>query len=343
MLLIEATSADQVWRTALHELGKQTHQLQTGRREATIELLHVAIGLSNPLDRWVTSRYPPLNPAFAIAELVWMLNGNDDSAFLNYWNSRLPLFAGHGITYRGAYGYRLRKHFAVDQLEKSASMLAHNPDTRQVVLQIWDGTIDLPDAMGQPSDADIPCNLMSILKVRDGRLEWLQVLRSNDLFLGLPYNLLQFTTLQEVVAGWIGVGVGTYNQISDSLHIYKSDIEQAFQASEEPPARNTDSLAHPMLESQRALKELDESSRFMTRDRITKTSLRRRVIEFAGPLSYRNWLSVLAAEAARKRGWLQLTNDFAHEITNPALQQQWALWMSRIDRRNSSSTRTATN
>ena len=63
-----------------------------------------------------------------------------------------------------------------------------------------------------------------MLKVRDGALEWTQILRSNDVFRGLPYNFVQFTMMQEIMAGWLNLRVGSYNQLSDSLHIYDSDI-----------------------------------------------------------------------------------------------------------------------
>ena len=35
-------------------------------------------------------------------------------------------------------------------------------------------------------------------KVRQGKLEWSQIMRSNDVLLGMPYNFIQFTGLQEI-------------------------------------------------------------------------------------------------------------------------------------------------
>lgn len=46
-------------------------------------------------------------------------------------------------------------------------------------------------------------------------------MRSNDVHRGLPYNVVQFTTLQEVMAGWLGLEVGGYHHWSDSLHLYR--------------------------------------------------------------------------------------------------------------------------
>jgi len=64
----------------------------------------------------------------------------------------------------GAYGYRLRKKFNIDQMDRAYRALAKNPDSRQIVLQIWDASDDLPAIDGIPLAADIPCNIVSILK-----------------------------------------------------------------------------------------------------------------------------------------------------------------------------------
>ncbi|HET7538170.1 MAG TPA: thymidylate synthase, partial [Candidatus Didemnitutus sp.] len=135
--------------------------MQPSRGGPTQEILHAAIAVENSSARWVISRHPALNPAYAFAELIWTVNGREDSAFLNYFNSKLPELAGDGPTYHGAYGKRLRQHLGFDQFARAYHALKHNPDSRQVVLQIWDGKIDLPADDGVPVAPDIPCNLVS--------------------------------------------------------------------------------------------------------------------------------------------------------------------------------------
>lgn len=78
-----------------------------------------------------------MNPAFAIAELVWIVSGRNDSAMLNYFNPILPRYAGRGHIYHGAYGHRMRKMFALDQLVRAYQVLSKKPESRQVTLQIW--------------------------------------------------------------------------------------------------------------------------------------------------------------------------------------------------------------
>ena len=52
-------------------------------------------------------------------------------------------------------------------------------------------------------------------------------MRSQDVWLGLPYDLFTITLLQELVAGWVGVGIGHCIHILDSLHLYNKDREGA--------------------------------------------------------------------------------------------------------------------
>ena len=204
----EADTADETWRAIADEFRGGRVAGQASRAGSTRELLHAAISISRPRERWISSRNPPINPAFAMAEIIWIVTGRNDSWFLSYFNRKFPEFVGDGPTLHGAYGYRLRRHLELDQLSRAYHTLASNPDSRQVVLQIWDGTVDLPHPDGHPRAQDIPCNVLSMLKVRENKLHWTQIVRSNDFFLGLPYNLIQFTTLQEIIAGWLEVEVG---------------------------------------------------------------------------------------------------------------------------------------
>src|SRR6185369_819485 len=211
MHLIEGRTADEVWRAAAGRIGRREGTIeQPSRGGNTLELLHACLVVAEPAERWVLNRRPAMNPAFALAEVVWILSGRDDSGFLNFWNPILPRFAGRGPLYYGAYGQRLRHRFEVDQIRYAFDTLHNAPHSRQVVLQIWDAASDLPIKSGQPRSEDIPCNVCSLLKLREGRLEWVQVMRSNDLKLGWPHNVVQFTTLQEMMAGWLGVNVGSY-------------------------------------------------------------------------------------------------------------------------------------
>src|SRR5436309_10566132 len=119
----EGETANDLWLKVSSAFASGQARTQAGRGAPTTELLHVLLSLRNPRQRWVLSRVPAMNPAFALAEVVWILNGHRDARFLNYWNRRLPEFAGYSSLYHGSYGYRLRSHFGIDQIERAAAVL----------------------------------------------------------------------------------------------------------------------------------------------------------------------------------------------------------------------------
>lgn len=284
--------------------------------------------VAEPRQRWVTSRLPAINPAFALAEVVWILTGRSDARFLTHWNPGLTRFVGADVDLHGAYGRRLRGAHGLDQLRSAYATLSHNPDSRQVVLQIWSATLDLPDTEGRPRSEDVPCNIASCLKVRDGALHWLQTLRSNDIFLGVPHNVVQFTMLQEIIAGWLKLDMGEYVQVSDSLHLYDRDAVGML----------TDALAAPAVNTDRFRDDFDVSNqRFealahLMETLIDGTSHDRASACSAGlelPREYANIFAVVAADDSRRRGDGRFASRLMSRCTNDAYQQLWDRWCQR--------------
>ena len=330
--VFQDVTADKVWQKAATSFRDgNVGRNQASRAGNTNEIIHAAFTIEDPRQRWVTSRIPAINPAFAIAEVVWIFLGREDAHFLRYWNKQLDRYAGLGLKYYGAYGKRLRNHFMIDQIDRAYKTFKSNPDTRQVVLQIWDVNSDFPFENGDPRNEDIPCNLISILKLRDNKLEWMQILRSNDFILGIPYNFIQFTYLQEIIAGWLNVQLGSYNQISDSLHVYedaKTNVDRSLPIITES---NNDNIGVPRDESEKCFKELDRRIEYFIDERMTESE-HRRISEWSdAPIGFQNLLRVLASEAARKRRWKDLASEIMSSNTNRALKQLWERWLERID------------
>ena len=173
--------------------------------------------------------------------------------------------------------------------------------------------------------------MLSLLKVREGKLEWLQVIRSNDLFLGVPHNFVQFTCLQEVMAGWLGIECGAYHQVSDSLHMYADD-EEAILASTPMPdlPSNTDSLVLPKESSEAAFRDLGQRVDRLIALGLQRDQLKRIAIWDEGPEAYQNMLAILASETARRRGWPEVSEWTILACTNPLYKELWRRWLTRV-------------
>jgi thymidylate synthase len=329
--VFEASSGDEAYRSIASAMLSGASHSQESRAGSTEELLHAVISISDPRQRWIVSRRPAINPAFAIAELIWIFAGRDDAQFLTYFNRALPIFAGEGLAFHGAYGRRLRRHFRIDQLQRAYEILSWNPDNRQVVLQIWDPTSDLPDSKGNAAAADIPCNIASMLKIRKGALEWTQIMRSNDLFRGFPYNLVQFTVLLEVIAGWIGVAAGSYHHLSDSLHVYSDCTDLLRKTAVCTPEPNTDSLAMRKEDFDQAIRLLeDRTLMIIDESRWHAEDLFSMISKDLPQTSIRNLLCIICAEGARRRGAAEVATGIMTYCSNPVLRQVWSNWMLRV-------------
>jgi hypothetical protein len=190
----------------------------------------VATVYCNPSERVSFGHARDANPFFHLFEALWILAGRSDVRFLNLFNKRMVEYSDDGETFHAPYGKRLRNHWikqsavsggrvkfeVIDQIRECARMLREDPDTRRAVMMIWDPSYDL----GTHSK-DIPCNDTVFFKSREGRLDMTVCCRSNDAIWGAyGTNVVQFSTIMELVAGSAGLAVGRYTQISDSLHVY---------------------------------------------------------------------------------------------------------------------------
>jgi thymidylate synthase len=332
MNIFRGHSANDAWTAAAPAFSSSHARSQTSRLGPTRELSQAAFVIENPRQRWVSSRTPPANIALALAEVIWIVAGRSDSQFLSAWSKSYTRYVSAASHQHDAYGSRLRTHFGLDQLTRAAEVLSSNPDSRQVVLQIWDPRLDLPLPDGSPIDQNVPCNVACMLKVRDGRLEWTQILRSNDFFRGTPYNFVQFTSLQELLAGWIGIIPGTYTHISDSLHVYEHELQLVRAPLHSGViCENTDSLAFGMSDCLHHFLALEQMV-----DKISVAVREDEILDFGNrslPVPITNLLTIFIAERFRQLQLHRAAMDAVDRCTNPYLSGAWTTWANHLRRR----------
>lgn len=218
MITINGRNVNEAYSQAMHLFD---HPLwgdhYPSRNGPMIELRSPAVTeYRNPRERVLFDAARDCNPYLHFFESLWMLAGRNDVAFLTQFTKTFEQFSDDGTALHGAYGHRWRYHFEVDQLDAAIAELKVDPMSRRVVTQMWDATADL-----SRSGKDLPCNTSVMWRLRDGRLDMTVTNRSNDAIWGAyGANVVHFSMLQEYVASCIGVKVGRYFQVSNSLHIY---------------------------------------------------------------------------------------------------------------------------
>lgn len=179
----------------------------------------VVFHLWNPLKRVLTDPNRNANPFFHVMEFVWMMAGSHDVEWIARFNKNMRSFSDDGKTINGAYGYRWRKHFTIDQIAEVIDLLRKDTSTRRAVLEMWDPDCDLAYIQSK----DVPCNTHIYFRVVNRCLNMTVCNRSNDLIWGaMGANLVHMTFLQELIADAIGIPVGEYLVFTNNLHIYES-------------------------------------------------------------------------------------------------------------------------
>lgn len=325
MITFSGKTANDVWTSATEKLLYSEHPIVESRIGDMKEILHVVFSISDPREHWITRRVPPISIAFALAELVWILNGRDESKVINFWNPILPRYSGKFDKYHGAYGFRIRHNFGFDQLERAYDALKSKPSNRQTVITIWDPEKDFPNKDGGSVNEDIPCNICSMLKVRDNKLEWTQIMRSNDIFRGLPYNFVQFACIQEILAGWLDVDIGSYTHFCDSLHLYAYDSE-FLSIAEDIELTNTDSLKLKKDKFEVVIDEMYHNMRIISDTSISESELFKLANLDNKEPAYCNIMYVISAYAARRLGFIDLEKELIARCSNGLYVHMWKKW-----------------
>ncbi len=230
----EVRSANQAWLHALTLVLAHGNRISP-RGMGTVELPHLTsvIDMRHPV---ITVKERNLNYRFMAAEAYWILSGDDSVEGIVPYNSQLLKFSDNGVDFAGAYGPRIEA-----QLGYVINTLIRDQDSRQAGLTIW--------KPNPPTSKDIPCTVAIWFQLRGGRLNVHVFMRSNDLWLGYPYDVFNFSMLGHYVAGSLtnrGVpcDVGTLYHTAVSAHLYDLHLDEATKLI--PRVAPTDLLTRPV-------------------------------------------------------------------------------------------------
>lgn len=224
-------TADDAWRQVVRTLADE--EVIRSRAGDCREIVGAQLTI-NDACTFVGSR--KFSAAYAAGELVWYLSGKASTEIIEHYApsySRFTRQALDGSRYApGAYGPALL------YIEDVVKELKASPDSRRAVVAPWNTQ---RDSVVDPSNPDKPCTLSLQFLRREGyssgdlkevgdRLHLIVTMRSNDTWLGMPYDMFCFMALQRLVARLLGVSPGRYIHQVGSLHLYEKDREKAVEA-----------------------------------------------------------------------------------------------------------------
>lgn len=191
----------------------------TSSRGSNKEISAACLHIENPRAR-LSRTETRGRPFSCLGELCWYLAGSDRESFIAYYVPKHYKGVGKDKTVPSAYGPRLWDWRGFSQIQNILDLLNRKVSTRQAVIQLFDAS-DLSPAI------EPPCTCCLQFLAREGRIDLIVYMRSNDAYIGLPHDVFCFTMIQELVARSIKVEVGTYTHIAGSLHLYEIDEKGA--------------------------------------------------------------------------------------------------------------------
>lgn len=219
MHVFSGESINSVYLSALKSFSANKRQVSDSRVGQVFDLGPAYFEFTNPRDQFLTLRNRNYNPYFAIIEAAWILNGDNNLDGLNKIIQGYNKYSDDGHSLNGAYGYRIRKYFGRDQMDSVIRLLSTEQNSRRAVITLYS-----PDDLENNTSRDIPCNISICFKIRNKHLDMTVMNRSNDVFLGIPYNAFVFNIIQRYIARELGLPLGVQRHFTDSLHLYERDF-----------------------------------------------------------------------------------------------------------------------
>jgi len=197
-----------------------------------------------------------------VSELLWFIEGSGDerrlceilhgtrdtdkktiwtgNAQAPYWKDKAKFNGDVGRIYGVQFRHWQtgKKHWIssseeepveIDQLANLIDGIKKDPYGRRHILSAWNPA-EL-DQMALP-----PCHIMAQFYVNSkNELSCHMYQRSNDFFLGCPFNIASYSLLTHMIAQVCGLGVGEFIHSTGDAHLYSNHIEQVKeQLSREP-------------------------------------------------------------------------------------------------------------
>jgi thymidylate synthase len=158
-------------------------------------------------------------------EMLWFLKGATNTKYLTDNNVHIwdawadeegnlgPVYGKQWINWNSNGGP------GINQIQKVIDSIKNNPDSRRHIVNAWNVS-DLEN-MALP-----PCHMFYQFWVGNGKLSCQLYVRSNDLFLGAPFNIAEYALLTHMIAQQCDLDVGELVYTIGDAHVYLNHLDQ---------------------------------------------------------------------------------------------------------------------
>lgn len=229
-IIVRSETLDEAWLSWFEKMKSDNSikSLKSRDGEVASEIINAITVLENPTKNIMTNQVRRLSMRYAVGEMLWYLSGNPELKAIQNYTKAWDRMSDDGKTVNSNYGFLIKDAYGFDQYEYCKELLRKDINSRQAVIHI-----KMPRNTIENPTNDLNCTVCLQFLVRDGKLYCTTYMRSNDLWLGFPYDVFQFTCIQIRMAMELGLDIGSYTHIAGSLHIYERDFKKALEREKE--------------------------------------------------------------------------------------------------------------
>ena len=209
---MHAGSMDVIYRKICNDLDKTGNEVR-----GTKELNNYSFTLTNLDNNVINVRN--ISESYLCGELLWYALGRKDVAFINKFAGLWGRISDDGETSYSAYGDIVFNRHGFNQVEKIIQLLCNDPMSRRAVINF-----NVPNKNVIETKDEI-CTIALQFLIRNGKLNCTCIMRSNDIWYGLPYDTVFFTELTKYIARRLRIPYGEYTHTVISLHVYERNYD----------------------------------------------------------------------------------------------------------------------
>lgn len=227
-ITVVAKTIDEAWEKWFARITSDAGSAASRDGAVVGEQLNAVTVIEDPTRCILRSKIRNLPMRYMVGELLWYLSGSNKLDAIRLYTSAWDRMSDDGVAVNSNYGHKIQhatceySHESFDQLRMVEEMLRRDPASRQAVIHIKQ-----PRNLIKYPTKDVNCTVCLQFFIREDKLYMTTYMRSNDLWMGFPNDVFQFTAIQIYLAMRLGIGLGSYTHHAGSLHLYQRDYETA--------------------------------------------------------------------------------------------------------------------
>lgn len=226
-LTINGSSFSSIYKKLIDKVLNKPDYICCPRNQQIKECINVSLQLSNPYNNLYKNEVRSPDMRYLAGELAFYLSRSNRLEDIQKYSKFWTHISNNDGTVNSAYGYNIFKEqniYEFTEAQWAYDCLKNDKDSRQAIIRFNKSHHSFDN------NKDFPCTIFGQFLIRNNELIFIINMRSNDLKMGIVYDIPFFTVLQQMMylslkELYTDLKMGSYIHNVSSMHIYERDFK----------------------------------------------------------------------------------------------------------------------